>query len=557
MIMKKQLLLLVVMLLPLVASAHDIEVKNADGKTIYYNWIKDHTELEVTYGGSSKPYYSGDGVYTGSLSVPETVTYNGNKYPVTRIGDYAFYQSKNLTSVSLPQDLIDIGRSAFFGTARYMNATDGVFYVNKVACGYKGSVPSNTTLVIKAETRAIADWAFASSGITSLILPNSIIHIGKAAFRSSALASINVQSGNSVYDSRNNCNAVIETESNKLVLGCKNTVIPEEITEIGDYAFYESSITSITIHDGIKAIGNYAFYDCGFSSVYIPKNIIFIGKSAFDYNDLMESISVDPENAVYDSRNNCNAIIETASNTLLFGCNNTAIPNSVTTIGRRAFIGKNNIQSISIPNSVKNIDYMAFWGCSSLEQLSLPNSVEVIGDSAFYSCLKLNTVTFSNKLKSIGKYAFGECGLVSVTIPEGITNLSYCMFFNCKKISSVVLPSSLVEYGGSVFYNCSAIKNVYNYSTVPVNANYIFPSSISSATLHVPEASIIDYYLAEPWGSFGSIVALKDEDPNPTKINNLILENNTNSVYYDLNGRKLNEPRKGINVIGGKKVVVK
>ena len=530
--------------------AHDIQVQN-EGVMIYYNWIRNHTELEVTYKGNSIPRFLGDGAYSGKVIIPEKINYNGVDYPVTRIGADAFLYSQNLIGVSLPQDLIDIGTSAFFGTAIYMNASDGVYYINKVACGYKGNVPSNKTLVIKAGTRAIADRAFSfgSGDITSLILPNSIIHIGKAAFVCRGLDTINLQSGNTIYDSRDNCNAIIETKSNKLVLGCKNSVIPEGIIEIGDYAFYESSITSIIIPNGVTEIGNFAFYGCPLKSIFIPKSVISIGKSAFENNSSYQSIiSIDPENTFYDSRDNCNAIIETASNTLLFGFYNTTIPNSVTTIGYHAFIYKH-FSSISIPNGVKKIDNLAFRGCS-LEQLSLPNSVEVIGDSAFYACLELNTVTFSNKLKTIGEYAFSECGLTSVTIPEGITSLSYCMFRKCNKISSVILPNSLKEYGGSVFAVCSAIKNVYNYSEVPVSMNSnIFTSSISSATLHVPQASIIDYNLAEPWGSFGNIVALTDGDPKPTGIKSINQNTTTSQNYYSLDGKHTATTQRGLNLI--------
>ena len=185
------------------------------------------------------------------------------------------------------------------------------------------------------------------------------------------LSNINVDAGNSVYDSRENCNAIVETSSNTLVAGCKNTIIPSSVTSIGEQAFLGcSGLTSITIPSSVTSIGDYAFGYCSGLS----------------------SIKVDAGNTVYDSRENCNAIIETSSNTLVTGCKNTIIPSSVTSIGSSAFYLCSGLTSITIPSSVTTIGSSAFYFCSGLTSITIPSSVTSIGGGAFQNCSGLNTI---------------------------------------------------------------------------------------------------------------------------------------------------------------------
>ena len=170
---------------------------------------------------------------------------------------------------------------------------------------------------------------------------------------------------NTVYDSRNNCNAIIEKATNKLVVGCKNTIIPSTVTSIDSYAFYDcTSLTSITIPNSVMSIASYAFLGCrGLTSLTIPNSVTSIGLNAFGNCNGLSSLSVNSGNTTYDSRNNCNAIIGKETNTLIVGCKNTVIPSTVLSIGNYAFYGCSALASVTIPNSVTSIGSFAFSGC--------------------------------------------------------------------------------------------------------------------------------------------------------------------------------------------------
>ena len=330
----------------------------------------------------------------------------------------------------------------------------------------------------------------------------------------SSLTSIKVESGNTTYDSRNNCNAIIETSGNTLIAGCKKTIIPNSVTSIGEIAFlgcsglttieipssvtsighqafeYCSGLTSTVISNSVTSIGRFAFDGCGnltsvdipnsvtsigsnafqgcfgLISIVIPNSVTTIGEGAFSNCTSLTSIKVESGNTKYDSRNNCNAIIETSSSTLIAGCKNTVIPNSVTSIGDHTFRGCSSLTSMVIPNSVTSIGVSAFNGCSGLTSIEIPNSVTSIGEWAFLSCSGLTSIEIPNSVTSIGSYAFYDCsGLTSVTC----------------------LAESVPTTDSNAFYN----------------------SPISSATLYVPEGCKVAYEAADVWKDFKEIVEIE------------------------------------------------
>ena len=191
--------------------------------------------------------------------------------------------------------------------------------------------------------------------------------------------------------------------------------------------FYnKSEIKSITIKTGVTSIGDSAFSGCtGLTSIAIPDSVKSIGYNAFSGCSGLTSISVSSGNIKYNSRNNCNAIIETSTNTLIVGCKSTIIPSSVTSIDYAAFSGCTGLTSIVIPDSVTSIGGSAFKGCTGLTSVIIGSGVTSIGDSAFYDCSGLTSIAIPNSLTSIDDYAFeGFSGLTSIVIPDGVTSIS-------------------------------------------------------------------------------------------------------------------------------------
>ena len=322
--------------------------------------------------------------------------------------------------------------------------------------------------------------------------------------------------------------------------GLTSITIPNSVTSIGGFAFYGcTGLTSITIPNSVTSIGSSAFYDCsGLTSITIPNSVTSIEVWAFSGCSSLTSIVVESGNTTYDSRENCNAIIETASNTLVAGCKTTTIPNSVTSIGVEAFYGCSGLTSVTIPNSVTSIGQRAFYFCSGLTSITIPNSVTTIGYRAFWGCSRLTSVTIPNSVTSIGDYAFSGCsGLTSVivesgntkydsrencnaiivtasnklvagckntVIPNSVTSIGYGAFYGCTGLTSITIPNGVTSIGDEAFRNCSGLKDVYCYPTeVPETGSNAFQSvTTSNVTLHVPVFSLIKYKEHEVWGKF-------------------------------------------------------
>ena len=216
--------------------------------------------------------------------------------------------------------------------------------------------------------KSIEDYVFWESGIKKIVIPKPVEHLGNDIFyQCKNLAAIIVEEGNAVFDSRENCNAIIETASNTLRIGCRSSVVPSSVVAIGEAAFSGvNGLTSVDLPDGVTRIGSYAFWaDEGLTSVTLSKSITELGEGPFVGCDNIKTFVIDAENPVYDSRNNCNGIIETATNTLIQGFGSTRIPEGVEKIAPLAFQYQR-ITSIEIPSSVKEISSAAFRACSYL-----------------------------------------------------------------------------------------------------------------------------------------------------------------------------------------------
>ena len=265
------------------------------------------------------------------------------------------------------------------------------------------------------------------------------------------------------------------------------------LKRIDDYMFKGcSSLTRLYIPKSVTFIGSHAFEDCtGLTSITIPVSVTSIENYAFSDCNGLTSIIVESGNTKYDSRDNCNAIIETESNTLISGCPNTTIPGSVTSIGEGAFYECRGLTSVTIPDGVTTIGRQAFSFCSGLTSVTIPNSVTSIKKDAFWGCT----------------------GLTSVTIGDGVTFIGSRAFYECTGLTSITIPGSVTSIGESAFYNCTSLKDVYCLAEkVPTTeSNAFYNSNIANATLHVPAVAIDAYRDAEPWNQFKEIVSLEGD----------------------------------------------
>lgn len=345
----RQIILSLLIMICNVTFAYDFEV---DG--LCYNIIGGDN-VEVTYRS-----YEG-GSYSGTLQIPEVVTYGDHTFHVTAIGYLAFYNCSGLVGeLIIPNSVTSIGKMAFCKCT-----------------GFTGS------LVIPNSVIEIGEWAFAECGFSgTLTLSNSLIWIRESTFQNcNFIGSLSIPNTVATIGDYAFCNCYgltgtltlsnsLKTIGNYAFSSCGFTgtlTIPNSVTTIGDNSFGGCNFSELNLGNSVSSIGKSSFCSQFTGSLKIPKSLTSIGEMAFGWNEFTE-IVVDSENSIYDSRDNCNAIIETNSNTLIAGCSYSTIPNSVHKIGNHAFWGCD-FNSITIPNSVSSIGDGVFGQCPNLEHV--------------------------------------------------------------------------------------------------------------------------------------------------------------------------------------------
>ena len=321
---------------------------------------------------------------------------NGNLYSKGGKTLIAYAIGKTDKSFTIPDSVTSIGYGAFeyCSSLRSVTITDSVTSIGHYAFRYCTSL---TSVTIPDSVTSIGASAFYKcTSLTSVTIPDSVTSIGYGAFVGcNALTSLIVESENPVYYSEGNC--IITRNEKVLIQGCNNSVISQGIMSIGDYAFQGcDSLTSITIPDSVTSIGDGAFYGC----------------------TSLTSILVDNDNTAYQSIDG--NLYSKGGKTLIAYA-----------------IGKTD-KSFTIPDSVTSIGYRAFYYCTSLTSVTIGDSVTSIGEHAFYSCFSLTSVTIPNSVKSIGYEAFNNCdSLTSVTIGDSVTSIGYGAFYGCTSLTSV------------------------------------------------------------------------------------------------------------------------
>ena len=452
------------------------------------------------------------------------IEYNKNKYTfleeinipntISSIS-YQLCGFNQIKKLSIPASITKIDSSAFLGVtsletivvdennAKYDSRDNSNAIIQK----------SNNTLirgcsntVIPESVTSLGLRAFEDcTSLESIIIPESVTSIGNAAFEDCAsLKSITIP--NSVtsigYCAFMNCESLenivlsnkISALNDYLFENCtslKTITIPDSVTTISDGALKNcESLESIIIPESVTSINYEAFRDCkSLKGITISKNVTYIGSSILSGCTSLTSIVVDENNAKYDSRDNSNAIIEKKTNSLIRGCSNTVIPESVTSIGRNAFEGCTSLETIAIPKSVTSIEKYAFDGCTSLKSITIPNSVTSIGEYAFSDCTSLKSITIPNSVTSIGYSAFDGCtSLETIAIPKSVTSIGFGVFAWCTSLKSITIPNSVTSIGYSAFEGCTSLETIAIPESVTSIGRNAFEGCTSLKSITIPNS---------------------------------------------------------------------
>ena len=497
--MKKYLLLMLLSLTQMLVCSAQVLV---DG--IYYSFNASDLTAQVAR------YRNYDTRYSGDFVIPESVVYRNNTYRVTSIGDFAFSGCDGLTSVTIPESVTTIGEGAF-NECSGLTSFDIPSGVTSIQRFTFFECSGLNTIDIPDNVVSIGSAAFyGCTGLTSIYIPSTIISFeGNAFERCSNIVSIIVDSQNPAYDSRENCNAIIETTSNTLITGCQESFVPDGIVSIGSSAFSDcKGLTSLVIPNSVTSFGVGAFYGCedlssinipdgttnlesdvfrfckALPSIDIPKSVIFIGGRAFEGCDALERINIADVSAwcgiqfggsmFGDDEWEDNPV---ALPLYLNGepLRELVIPEDVVEIGAMAFNNCRTLTSVTIPNSVTSIGDYAFHGCTGLTSLSIPASVAVIGALAFSNCENIESIvvdadnsvydsrdTCNAIIKTLDNLLIFGCK--NSTIPDGVTIGSWA--FSNSGLESIDIPESMNEIPYHAFYGCKSLKSVTIPSTV-------------------------------------------------------------------------------------------
>ena len=419
----------------------------------------------TTDTGENNPDTNYKIVYNGEtisdiLVIPYQKEIDGEIYRITEVdislpweeNTYVGYAKPEVKKVVYPNTVEVIENTGYVCKINY----DVVLSKNLKKIGDNALSYTNIiNLEISNDITSIGNYAFAEcESLTSIEIPTSVTNIGNSAFAGcESLTSIEIPTS-------------VTSIGNSAFAGCDSLTtieIPSSVTSIESSTFYYcTGLTNITIPTSVTSIGNSAFYNCtGLTSITIPSSVISIGSNAFYGCSSLNKIEVDTNNSIYDSRDNCNAIIKTSTNELIQGCNNTKIPNTITSIGRLAFSNCRGLTNIEIPTSVTSIGENAFDGCSSLTKIEIPSSVTSIKYRTFSKCIRLTNITISNSVTSIGDYAFSGCSrLTNITIPSSVTSIGNSVFSECTRLTNITIPGSVTSMGYNVFNNWKSSQTI-------------------------------------------------------------------------------------------------
>lgn len=482
--------------------AYDFCEENNDGIMIFYNILQEGY-CEVAESPESTPEQ-----YSGDIVVPEYTS----RGIVVGVGVTAFYNCQTLKSVELPN------------TVRYLDS------------GSFAYCPLLTSVDMGNNVWAIGESVFEGCGnLSSVNIPESLEYSGYFAFYG--------------------CSSISEPLYNSHLfvyypeLRTGHYSIPEGIKTIGISAFSFSKIESVEIPTSVTTISDNAFDASNLTGIDIPLSVTTLGHRALGQCIYMTSVT---------------------------------IPKSVVNFGTDMFWASTSLKEIILENDLESIPDGTFESCLDLEEVTMPESVKSIGEYAFWNCLSLKSLRMPEYLDSIGQYAFYRCeSLTSLHVPHGVEVLEDGTFSMCKKLRTVSLPSTLKTIKMDVFYDCKSIetfvfpesvetiettafssigaKEVYAPWSVPVELGNPWDQRVQfpcGETLHVPIGTADIYANAPVWKYFPNII---EEDMTGIKEPEVLSKDKLqgDAPIYDLHGRQHELFQRGVNIVGGKKIMVR
>ena len=476
------------------AAAYDFE-----SASIYYNITGDNT-VEVTYSDRD------NNTYSGSISVPETVTSNGTEYSVTTIGESAFKGSA-VTSVYMPESITSIGTSAFSGCENLESVTLPESLTTFGSHAFS-SCKSLKAIKIPSVVTTIPDRCFSGcSSLESVTIPEGVTDIGGAAFSGCNLKALTLPESLEKIGSSAFC-------SNSSL---KSVNIPAKVKTIETQAFYGCGLTDLVIPEGVQTIGGIAFYENPLQKLTLPSTVTSIGGNAFRYNNNLQLII-------------CNAVTPPTLGENAFNIEITPsikVPLASIAAYKQANGWKNfsnyyggEVVADGITYRIDENGATITAAEATLAEANIPSAVEFegnqypvikINDNVFADNTNLTAVTLPEGLVEIGTYAFKGCrNLESVKIPNTVTSIKHRAFQYCRNLESIIIPSSVNSIGISAFSECKALKDIYCQAVnVPETHSSTFDTSpIENMTLYVPGESMNAYKTTAPWSGFGKFQTL-------------------------------------------------
>lgn len=431
--------------------------------------------------------------YSKPLHIPSHVTHDGKDYNVESISRYAFQGVTEVRSIIIDEGVEDINSYAFDCCVN----------------------------------------------LESIYIPASVWGIGGALFGSCYnLTSVVINPNNERYDSRDNCNAIIDSDMDELRAGCSSTKIPSSVKFIGSHAFYHCyTLEDIIIPEGIETIDEAAFFGCSslktislpeslvelnntvfngcnsLTSIYIPKNVSKIDDcNIFAGCNSLKSIVVDDANPYYDSRSNCNGIVRKSDSALIATCRTTTIGNDIKVLEDCCFYGTI-IHKLIIPSSINRISNYAFMQSDEIDEIILspdnkefispqgsnailskdgktlilgcrstiiPEGVEVIGDNAFMGRYSKLFLRIPETVHTIGCGAFKYCNtLFELEIPQSVQLIDSEAFSHCLNLKTVLLKTSVDAISSNTFSHCYNLTNVNLTENDVEILNYAFSGCLN------------------------------------------------------------------------------